>query len=786
MKKYYTDTESVGYYGPTVLIQYSINRNDIKLHNVFDSPVGDTLDLIEDMLDNVLVGFNWVHDGFHFTRTYNILKELPRKAPPSILDYADISEDLTASRSLCLRPRFPIDLMLIARKTKYQAVMNQKPITLRRVPSILAPEIIKELMSLEIPNIYFSKSKCGYHWNTIPLCLQTGKQVNAADISETDIDPNFVDLKLIFSPSTALKAIIESLGHEVVNYDELVKLPNPVEYEFWPSFNGWQNVIEDHLHAWRTDPHRLKYASKDVEFLFILEDDIKPHCGLLELDSDELTDNELDIDSVLAFQSGANHWKGFSVNKEQVQIQYDKCEKAVNEVASLVNFNSPKQVKTWLWDVASDGDKLLLNSTGAQLLEEMVSSYTIELSELNEAERTAHQAAELVSRCKKILSARRASKELQLYKALLNAGALHVALKMLGAKSYRMSGGSENYIKTNGALNPQGIKKDPDVRRCFTFTWDNETPELSMFMDAGDFNSFEVSIAEAVFHEPKLTEALRKDAKTHAVFGAAMYGKTYEEILATSKENINSENGLYQRAKRGFFAMLYMAEDQTLSESMWITREEARAGLDLFLQDHIEIKNFRDQLKRDFTAVKSNRGKYEWATHKEYAESFFGFKRYFTLEYTIINKLYQLATNPTESMRSIADGLFLKRRDRQQTAQGAAASALFAAFFSLQNSIIRAAGNHVIQSPGAHMTKTLQFRLVKLQPVGVAPWHIMTFNAHDEIITAVVQSVREQAKDIVSDFITEYKEFVPFLSMDWEQGLPYWGAKFNKEKGVYE
>ena len=140
---YIVDTETVGFQGDTVLIQYcTLSDYNIVLHEIFYESVNSTLRLIEDMARQGVIGFNLTFDIFHITQTYNILS-LYRDAyggscPPEldkyyeIIDtYGDVSLPERGERSiydLCFKPTSVFDLLLHGREGIFQAQMNQKPI----------------------------------------------------------------------------------------------------------------------------------------------------------------------------------------------------------------------------------------------------------------------------------------------------------------------------------------------------------------------------------------------------------------------------------------------------------------------------------------------------------------------------------------------------------------------------------------------------------------------------------------------------------------------------------
>ena len=79
---YYIDTETVGFHGLAVLIQYAYEDGDVVLHNLWDVPVQDTLDLIERLMASTCVFFNATYDQFHLCKIYTMWSLLPRDAIP--------------------------------------------------------------------------------------------------------------------------------------------------------------------------------------------------------------------------------------------------------------------------------------------------------------------------------------------------------------------------------------------------------------------------------------------------------------------------------------------------------------------------------------------------------------------------------------------------------------------------------------------------------------------------------------------------------------------------------
>lgn len=734
VNNWFIDTESIGFYGATIMLQYCHNDGDPVIHNIWDNTVQSTLDLIERQLEGTFIGFNLVHDMFHYHRTYNVLQELPKLRKPDPIDYLDV--EASCLDKYCLKPKVACDLMLIGRRSKFQATLNQKPITMRKVPRLLAPILLKELTErVPIPSIYFSRSKKGYHWYIADLIKGTGQEVG--DQQDVEVDPDFVNLKLNFSPSTSLKAIMAFIGHEVTTLSELPELSKPIEYEWWPTYGGWYDVFPEHYNAWKTDPRRNEYALKDPLYTRELWEYLgRPEGG----------DNE----SELACAVGGMHWRGFAVDVEKCKRRKAKWDNVV--AATPINVNAPRQVKAYLCEVASPLEQQVLLSTSAEVLEKIAKDWK-------------EDNPELARRAKYILASRQAKMKSTLMEKLIAAGRMHVVSKVTGTKSNRSSGGSENYITTKGSINHQGIPAGP-VRFCVTLAHPNEA------LDAGDFDGFEVSIAEACYNDPELRKDLLTGKKVHALFGSSMYGLTYDEVRANKT--------LYQCSKTGFFAFMYGAEAPKLSQAMGISKEEAVEGLARLSARYVKIGEKRAEIQRKFTALAQPEGigtEIKWMNPAEYEETFLGFRRYFTLEISTIKALFEMARNPSPELKAVGSTIRVVRRERVQTGAGAANSAIYAVAFGLQGNIFRAAANHDIQSPGAEITKDLQRNIWDIQPMGINSWVVMPLNIHDEVECPCIEEVRERVKQTVTRIINKYKDRVPLISMSWKQGLRSWGEK---------
>jgi hypothetical protein len=778
------DTETCGLHGPTVLIQWAEGDGDIHLHSVWTTPLQDTLDLIEMMMahEGGLVGFNLAFDHFHLCQSYTVLQLLGEEygydiyPEDYITEYAELEE--AGRDGPCLKPVTAFDIMLHARKTEYQSTMDRKDVRIKKIPTALAHYLVEELNArIKLKDVYFARY------------ADKKRRWQVADIKD-DLDeviPDFKDIILKFAPSSALKALaMDALEiDDVTKFDEveLDKAFRPVETGYAPFatapttyqtrknwvrpdrnnwFGKWPDVISHHIRHWGYNKLARQYATDDV----VYTRDLYRYFGSPDMG---------DTDSLLACMVGAVRWRGYKVDLVRMRKLREKKQRMLD--TAQVAYNSPQRCRQYITEVMSDVEKLsIMNdgkvSTKGIVLEELTrwkkeevcdACYGMGCDKCEDGMIPSDEEHPVAERARNILEARHAQKEIENLDKILRAGRFHASFKVIGTLSGRMAGAD--------GLNPQGIKNEKEYRSCFPLAWDGFETE------GGDFKSFEVSIADAVYADERLRAALLRGKKIHAIVGMYFFpGMSYEDICAT--DGLGGADDKYTRSKQGVFAMLYGGEAYTLSNRVGIPEADADEAYYRFTQDYPDLGKARSKISGMFQALSQPGGigsKVEWQEPHEYIESMFGFRRYFNLENDIIRALFALAEDPPEAWNAVK--LKVVRRDRVQTATGACKSALYAACFAMQGANMRAAGNHVIQSPGSTMTKELQVRLWGLQPSGVQDWHIMPMNIHDEVLAPTLPSLSPKVQNIVAEFIEEYKQFVPLLGIDWKSNITDWSEK---------
>ena len=773
----YLDVETCGFHGPCVLIQYAIDDGEVILFNPWHSRIYEVLELLEWFTTHEVCAYNLVFDWFHVQQMYCTAQLLGMKygmaemMSDHIDDYAVLEEE--ARDGPCIKPKSALDLFLHARKTEYQAAMDRKDIAIRRIPVTLAQSLVDVLSKrVVLSDVYFARYKDPKRrWQIHPITDSVGNVI-----------PDFVDIVLKFLPSTSLKALTQdALGKTAIQYGEVdlnikvaetgyapfataplvlkdgtVAKPRPGRW-----FGKWPQVLESFIAHWGYNDLAREYAADDIYNLRELREYFEnPSAG--------------DVDSILACQVASVRWRGFRIDREAITKLRDVKQKALDSVQ--LSYNSPKVCTQYLCEVLNATERLAIVRNGkittkGVVLEELVkwkkavtcdACYGAGCEKCNAGEVESDEPHPVAERARTLLDARHAKKEIENYNKLLLAGRFHVSNKIIGALSGRMSGAD--------GLNAQGIKREKTIRGCFPLAWPG------MQLDGGDFKSFEISIAVAAWPDPKIIEYLKQDRKFHGIFGIYLFpGHTYDEIVATA--GLDGEKDLYGRSKNGVFAMMYGGEAYTLSNRVGIPEEDAEAAFAEFSKDFPVLAAERLKVIEPFKAITQEHigARVDWKEPAEYVESLFGYRRYFTIENQIRKTLYKLAEKPPKEWYT--NQTKVVRRDREQTATGATKSALFGAAFSIQGSIMRAAGNHRIQSTGAEITKRLQAEVWTIQPHGVHPWLVMPANFHDELMAPVVSSKSKELAGIVDNFVEGHKQFVPLLGIDWKADLDNWAGK---------
>lgn len=751
----YLDTETVGLTGPVVLIQYGTSKEDKKLYYVWEHTVQETLDLIKSFLvHDTWCLFNASFDSFHLNKLYNtFLLVEDKNLKPDPKEIFSLEKGYYHS-NICIKPKKCYDIMILLKRHLLQFLMvrREKPLNIRKVP--------KQSVSFLMSHLEAFSSKMH------PLLFAHGNQRDCWRIEDSkdrkgNTIPGFVDISIRFAPSTALKPIVKYILGKSVQSIEIPPQYMPADEkeqgrkskEYRPYNFTWPDVLDYHLRYWHTR-QGMQYANDDIDHLVDLRElinkkdhtcsecnnDITPtikckNCG--HLNTIHWSPN-YDQDSDLAWMIGQVRSVGFPIDTELLE----DCLAAAKANANLIP-TAPRQAlfylrssKDWL-----DEYDLMIRDTGVKTLEFIISKEWGEVSQ----------------RAKEIKEQRELEKQIDLLEKLYEVQRVHPNLNASGTKSNRMSG--------TGGLNFQGINRESDFRRLFTF---NNSSQY--VLSGGDFDGQEVTILDARVNDPQL----RADLKEHGSIHLLMWRILYNEPEAKLSE-IKKDKERYTRCKNTVFAWFYGAEDEKTAETAKISVERAAEVREAWFERYPNYRKFRESITKNYVSMHQPGGigtAISYRSPKPYSESLFGYRRYFQLE----NGWVEFLVNLAQYMPDFDGGFTqVKRTDRMQSAKGALQSALYGAAFGTQSSNLRQAGNHEIQSTGAEVTKRVQWNVWQLQPVGIVDFVVKPLNIHDEILC--VNNCPEKVSSVVYSTVEELRKTIPLLSIDWKDDIENWSER---------
>ena len=826
MLKLYLDSETCGLHSMPVLLQYAIEDGPITLYDIWKNRIGKTLRLIESWLEYCIVGFNLSFDVFQLVKLYTIFRLCPLDWIPEQHINEIAAKEMYGRDGPAIKFASALDLMLHSRKGEYQSLMARKDIKIRKVPTALAYALADELEGrVEIDNIFFAKKSDpeAPRWSVFDREI------------EGEFDEHFKDVVLKFSPAGGLKFLAEfAMGYKPKYHYEDVEPPKdwyPIELGYAPFANAistveknwevwrpdkkgepklvgkaWPACIQKFIDHWAYNEPAREYANDDIVYTRALDEHFKfPEIG--------------DDDSILSTMVPVVRWRGFKIDIKGMRELRTKAQVKVD--ASPINTNTHTQVRAYVEAAMDETERLAVDTTWGQ------STKKANLISIRDWEITPEEAGEACTKCegkgcarcvdglmcadaqpcgeemgnhpaayraKEVMDIKIAAKEVELYDKLILAGRFHASFIVVGTKSSRMGG---SLMKGDG-LNSQGIKSTKEVRRCFPLAWDGFT------LCGGDFDSFEVTLADAVYNDPSLRRDLIKKIpcpfcdhmgdcgecddngevrqKIHGLFGMAIFpGHTYAQILASS----GTENDMYLKGKSGVFAMIYGGTWETLVRNLSIKEEVAKEAMENFDKAYPGVAKARERTFDAFCSMRQPGGvgsQVIWKEPDDKIVTFLGFPRYFTLENRICKAMFEFAQAPPKGWRNHPVKVW--RRDRVQTAGGAVASALYGAAFGLQQANMRAAANHEIQSPGGQITKHVQRAIWDLQPVGVSELIVAPLNVHDEIMCVTHPEYVTKVTDAVRPIVESYRPQVPLIGLTWNEHQDNWAEKKGGSKTV--
>lgn len=576
----YLDTETVGYTGPIVLIQYAVDDGPIQLYHVWKERTSTTLTLLQALVGHEVNLYNASFDAFHLNKLYNLLSLVKdREALPIAKEIYDL-EPISWKANYCLKPVKCIDSYLLLMKGPLQHLVgrSKRGFKINKVPRVavklLKPMLDKILDELD-PLLFAKTKKHKLEWWEAEL---------------TD-NPELVNLKLNFYPASGLKPVMKQMFNRSIHSIDI-----PMEYqpsdekgqEYRPYNRTWIKYIDYHINYWQHQG--VQYATDDIEHLRTL------HKWFL---SQNLWPDS-DIDSDLAWMVGACRHKGYKVNVTKVNKLIDKIIEKESNVPT-----APQQSLRWLHQVCSPTEKLFVKNTDKVILEKL----------------SGGDFGELSDRAKQIVHQRELTKQLDLLVKFREVGRFHPDFNVSETLTNRMSG--------KGGLNAQGINRDTFIREIFEFA------ELPYVLSGGDFEGQEVTILDSLCNDQKLRSLLKSGIKIHALMGAKIYNIEPDKLSPDQYHKGKTVIfGLIYGATAEKVAQVIGQSIERATQILWEFFKEY-PGVKKWMES-IEYA-FCSMYQSHIGA------KVQWREPAEYVESIFGFRRQFKLENRFTKFFFELS-----------------------------------------------------------------------------------------------------------------------------------------------
>ncbi|MBH0230121.1 DNA polymerase I [Halobacillus yeomjeoni] len=468
-----------------------------------------------------------------------------------------------------------------------------------------------------------------------------------------------------------IPSISHRMGHTAVKYDEEVygkgaKMKRPDD----------DKIFYEHISRKASMIHELKNN---------VEDQLKQN------EQDELY-NELEMP--LALILGEMEHEGVQVDVDRLKQMGEELEGRLNVVEQEIfdlagesfNMNSPKQLGPILFE------KLELPvikktktgySTSADVLEQLENEHEI---------------------IPKILLYRQLGKLKSTYiEGLLkvvheDTGKIHTRFNQALTQTGRLSSTDPNLQNI-----PIRLEEGRKIRQAFIPSKEN------WVIFASDYSQIELRVLAHIANDEKLVTAFKEGQDIHT--------QTASEVFGVTKEEVTSE--MRRQAKAVNFGIVYGISDYGLSQSLGITRKEAKAFIEKYFESYPGVKEYMDETVQE-------------AKRTGYVTTFMNRRRYL----------------PDINSRNFNKRGFAERTAMNTPIQGSAADIIKKAMIDL---------DHRLKEENLQATMLLQ--------------------VHDELILEAPEEEVEKLKDIVASVMEETVSLNVPLKVDYSYGPTWYDAK---------
>ncbi len=313
-----------------------------------------------------------------------------------------------------------------------------------------------------------------------------------------------------------------------------------------------------------------------------------------ELDQ-ELADNEqkelfYNLEMPLSVILGRMEMHGVSIDKEELQNMGSELEKKLAEIESIIhelagmkfNINSPKQL-----------GEVLFEKLNLPVVKKTKTGYSTSADVLEKLQ-DQHEVVE------KILLYRQLGK--------LNSTYIEGLLKVIHKKTGKIHTIFNQSLTQTGRLSstepnlqniPIRLEEGRKIRHAFV-------PEREgAVIFAADYSQIELRVLAHICQDDQLIEAFRGDMDIHT--------KTAMDVFHVEREEVTSN--MRRTAKAVNFGIVYGISDYGLSQSLGITRKEAKGFIERYFESFPGVKDYMDNIidearEKGFVTTMLNRRRY--------------------------------------------------------------------------------------------------------------------------------------------------------------------------------
>lgn len=736
----FIDTETIGLCGVVKLIQYGVDNGPVQFIKLFrgwefnEKTRAELYALFQliDRPDTVFVAFN---AAFDLTKLYNLRHWL--------MGYSYDSAERPIMPFACrvLDLQIPAMLKSPLAPFAFNRAAGRSVAVVRRIPKS-AQEYTADLVLRKLKPL-------------IPQSFELKVGVHAQPKR-----PDLVSLSFNVNGRVSLKGLMREYGLPTIQLEEVWPLPDKGIEKPWLPYPD--TAIQDQLEPlcdaiMRQDDHAFyRYSKLDILYLRALYE--------------KLGHPEPDYNSDCVHSIAYGRYFGFDVDHgalSAAEEYYGSKVGAIEKQISGINLRSSKDRLELLKPHFP-----LLASTNKKVLKHL-------------AEHESGTGAELAAAMLEYGPSRQRLLQIQKVGECLT-GRAHPDLRVMGTATNRMAG-------TSG-LNWQGIGSVDEVE----LELDVEHDELDLDIDelaeaqavaegrefeakqkvglrhailtpcVGDWSSFEVVIAAAVYNDKQLQEDIQNKVDLHSMGSVQFHpllkaqGVTYDEFKAGYKHNLQWDK-IRKGIKAVIFGSFYFCTAHSVAESLNIPEHEAQKILDGLYTRYPGMLQYRAKIEKDFiTADTEGWGRGSVSKMSRSLVDLTGFERHWDFEAGVAECMWELGTS--RCIRSGIPGKVTRNVEKgPQSVDMAITSACLGSALAIQAAVSRQAGNFRIQCTGATLTKQMQAVVWRELRIPCLP-------IHDELVVPHHPNFRfDSYSEVIDKFVAYAKGVVPMVKFDYAE-----------------